>query len=219
MLDEKVRNFYETVQTGVVTDAMYLLGLEGWMTDIFPLRPESRVFGKAFTVQAVRIRSKDEPNYTIYDLSEKWEEGDVLVIDAFGESCSLMGENMAHTCLYGGISGLILNGRCRDYGQIRDLPMPVFGKGPAMELKNKRFKYGLYQVTLANMAGAQVRPGDYILGDIDGVLVIPGDRLEDVMYQCEMIMQVEEEMEEAIKIKRPVAEIKAIAAKKKKPRA
>ena len=95
MLGKKVRKFYETVQTGVVTDAMYLLGLEGWMTDIFPLRPESRVFGKAFTVQAVRIRSKDEPNYTIYDLSEKWEEGDVLVIDAFGESCSLMGENMA----------------------------------------------------------------------------------------------------------------------------
>ena len=215
MLDEKVRKFYENVQTGVITDAMYLLGLEGWMTDIFPFRPEERIFGKAFTVQAVRIREKGEPNYTVYDLSEKWETGDVLVVDAFGESCSLMGENMVHSAMYGGLNGIVLNGRCRDYGQIRDLELPVFGKGAAMELKNKRFKYGLYQVTLANMAGAQVRPGDYILGDIDGVLVIPADRIEDIMYQAEMIIGVENEMEEAIMAKRPISEIKAIAAKKK----
>ncbi len=218
-MTKETREFFENVQTGVVTDAMYLLGLEGWMTDIFPFRPEERIFGKAFTLQAVRIRCKDEPNYTVYDMSEKWEEGDILVIDAFGESCSLMGENMAHTCMYGGLGGIVLNGRCRDYGQIRDLEMPFFGKGPAMELKNKRFKYGLYQTTLANMAGAQVRPGDYILGDIDGVLVIPADRLEDVKYQAEMIMEVEEEMEQAIKEKRPVSEVKAIGAKKKHPRA
>lgn len=217
-MDEKVRAFFETVQTGVVTDAMYLLGLEGWMTDVFPMRPEKRIFGRAFTVQAVRIREKGEPNYTIYDLSEKWESGDVLVIDAFGESCSLMGENMAHTCMYSGLHGVVLNGRCRDYNQIRDLEMPVFSKGAAMELKNKRFKYGMYQVTLANMAGAQVRPGDYILGDVDGVLVIPSNRLEDIMYQAEMILAVEAEMEEAIKNRLPISEIKSIAAKKKKLR-
>ncbi|MBC8577469.1 RraA family protein [Yanshouia hominis] len=219
MLDENVRKFYESVQTGVVTDAMYLLGLEGWMTDVFPLRPEKRIFGKAFTVQAVRIREKGEPNYTIYDLSEKWEAGDILVVDAFGENCSLMGENIAHTCMYGGLNGVVLNGRCRDFGQISELEMPVFGKGPAMELKNKRFKYGMYQVTLANMAGAQVRPGDYILGDVDGVLVIPSDRLEDIMYQAEMIIEVENEMEDAIRNRCSVAEVKAIASKKKKARA
>ena len=216
-MDEKTKRFFEQVQTGVVTDAMYLLGLEGWMTDIFPMRPEERVFGKAFTVQAVRIRSKDEPNYTIYDLAELWEPRDVMVIDGFGEKCSLMGENMAHTCQYWGLAGVILHGRCRDYGQIRDLELPVFSMGPAMELKNKRFKYGAYNVPI-NVAGAQVRPGDYILGDIDGVLVIPGDRLEDIKFQAEMIMEVEEEMEAAIREKRSIAEIKAIAAKKKHPR-
>lgn len=213
-MNETTKRFFETVQTGAVTDAMYLLGLEGWMTDIFPFRPEERVFGRAFTLQAVRIRAKGEPSYTIYDMAEKWERGDVLVIDGLGETCSLMGENMAHVCMYWGLAGVVLNGRCRDYGQIRDLPLPVFGKGPAMELKNKRFQYGLYQTTL-NMAGAQVRPGDYILGDVDGVLVIPAERLEDVMYQAQMILEVEEEMERAIMEKRPIAEIKAIAAKKK----
>ncbi len=213
-MEKKIKDFFSTVQTGVITDAMYLLGIEGWTTDIFPMKPEARIFGKAFTVQAYRIRSKDEPNYTIYDLAEKWEEGDVLVIDGLGEKCSLMGENMANTCMNWGLSGVVLHGRCRDFGQIRDLEMPVFCMGAAMELKNKRFKYGAYNVTV-NIAGAQVRPGDYILGDIDGVLVIPSDKIEEIMFQAEMIMEVETEMEEAIKNKRPISEIKAIGSKKK----
>ena len=211
-------DFFCTVQTGVVTDAMYLLNLEGWSTDIFPLRPEARVFGRAFTLKAVPIRSKDEPDYTIYDLKDKWEEGDVLVIDGMGEKLSMMGENMAHYCMYGGLAGVVMYGRCRDYGQIRDLKMPVFGMGPAMELKKGHFKYGAYNVPI-NLNGAQVNPGDYILGDVDGVLVIPADRLEDIKYQAEMIQEVEEEMERAIKAGAGLEEIKKIAAKKKALRA
>lgn len=216
-MDNELKEFFQTVQTGVITDAMYLLGLEGWTTDIFPMRPNARVFGKAFTVQGVRPRAKGDINYTIYDLAEYWEPGDVLVIDGFGEKCSLMGENMAHVCQYWGLSGVVLHGRCRDYGLIKELDMPVFCMGAAMELKNKRFQYGEYNVTI-NIAGAQIRPGDYILGDIDGVLVIPADRLVEIKYQAQMIMEVEAEMEKAISEKRPISEIKAIGAKKKNKR-
>lgn len=109
-------------------------------------------------------------------------------------------------------------GRCRDYGQIRDLEMPVFGMGPAMELKNGHFKYGAYNVPV-NLGGALVNPGDYILGDIDGVLVIPANHLEAVKYQAEMIQEAEEEMERAIRAGAGVREIQAIAAKKKTARA
>ena len=216
-MDAELKSYFSKVQTGVVTDAMYLLGLEGWTSGIFPSRPEERLFGKAFTVQGVRVRSKDETSYTIYDLAELWEKDDVLVIDGLGERCSLMGENMAHVCRVWGLAGIVLHGCCRDYGQISDLDMPVFSMGPAMELKNKRFKYGAYNVTV-NIAGAQVRPNDYILGDVDGVLVIPAERLSDIKYQCEMIEEVESEMEEAIRNRRPMTEIKAIVAKKKNPR-
>ena len=213
-MDAALKTFFTKVQTGVVTDAMYLLGLEGWTTGIFPARPEERIFGKAFTVQGMRIRSKEEPNYTIYDFADKWEEDDVLVVDGLGERCSLMGENIAHFCQSRGISGVVLHGCCRDYSQIRDLDLPVFSMGPAMELKNKRFKFGAFDVPV-NIAGAQVRPGDYILGDGDGVLVMPADRLADIKYQCEMIEEVETEMEEAIRNKLPVAELKRIMARKK----
>jgi regulator of RNase E activity RraA len=216
-MDVELRKFFNKVQTGVVTDAMYLLGLEGWTNGVFPFRPEARLFGKAFTVQGVRIRSKDEPSYSIYDFAEKWEKDDVLVIDGLGECCSLMGENVAHVCKNWGLSGIVLYGCCRDYGQIRDMDLPVFGMGAAMELKNKRFKFGAYNVTV-NIAGAQVRPGDYVLGDIDGVLVMPPERLEDIRYQCEMIEEVEAEMEVAVRNKRPISELKAIIAKKKYPR-
>ncbi len=217
-MKQETLDYFKTVQTGVVTDAMYLLGLKGWTTDIFPLRPEARVFGRAFTLQAVPLSSKEQPSYTIYDMKEHWKEGDVLVIDGMGLKLSMMGENMAHYCMYGGLAGVVMYGRCRDYGQIRDLEMPVFGMGPAMELKNGHFKYGAYNVPV-NLGGALVNPGDYILGDIDGVLVIPANHLEAVKYQAEMIQEAEEEMERAIRAGAGAREIQAIAAKKKTARA
>ncbi|MDR1621816.1 MAG: RraA family protein [Synergistaceae bacterium] len=215
-MDQKVREFFSTVQTGVVTDAMYLLHLEGWMQDIFPLRPGTRVFGPAFTVQASPVTC-NLPNYSVYELSELWQAGDVMLIDGLDAPCALMGENMAHTCQYGGLSGLILNGRCRDYAEIRDLELPVFAKGPAMRLKKGFLCFSHYNVPL-NMASAHVNPGDYILGDMDGVLVFPAVCAEEIMYQTEMIVEVEKEMEQAIRERWPIFKIKEIARKKSLPR-
>jgi len=211
---EEIYAFFQTVQTGVITDALTRLGLEGWMDDVYPMRPEERLFGKAFTVKLSPVRSKDEPTYTFYDLYDKFEEGDIVVVGGDETKCSLSGENLAHLIMYAGAGGMVLNGRCRDYGEIRDLPMPVFCKGPTVRLRTKYQKFTDYNVKI-NCAGAQVWPGDYILGDIDGVLVIPADRIVDVMYQAQGIQEMEAEMEAAIKRRAPREELKAIIARKK----
>ncbi len=213
-MNKIVFDFFTTVQTGVVTDAMNLLGLKGWMQDIFPLRSEARIFGPAFTVQSSYITdNKVQKSYSIYELSELWKPGDVMLIDGMNMPCALMGENMAHRCQYEGLAGLILNGRCRDFAEIRDLKMPVFGRGPAMRLKNGILVFSHYNVPL-NMAGAHVNPGDFVLGDIDGVLVFPSERIDEIMRLSKMLVGIEDEMERVIKEKRPTTEIKEIARKK-----
>lgn len=214
-MDRKISNFFSTVQTGVVTDAMNVLGLKGWMRDIFPLRPEARIFGPSFTVQASFITGDNtaQKNYSVYELSELWKPGDVMLIDGMNTHCALMGENMAHRCQYEGLAGLVLNGRCRDFAEIRDLKMPVFGRGPAMHLKNGILAFSHYNVPI-NMAGTHVNPGDYVLGDIDGILVFPSDKAEKIMELSIMIMGIEEEMENAIRERKPTAKIKEIVLKK-----
>jgi regulator of RNase E activity RraA len=68
-----------------------------------------------------------------------------------------------------GVAGAVLDGYCRDFAQVRDIEMPVFAKGPPMRIRGGHIAFTEYNVPI-NCAGARVCPGDYVLGDIDGVL-------------------------------------------------
>jgi 4-hydroxy-4-methyl-2-oxoglutarate aldolase len=215
--ERRIKEFFLQIQTGVVTDAMVLLGLEGWMDGIFPMKPDRRLFGRAFTINLAPVRCGDEANYSFYDLAGKWNAGDIIVVGGDPSDCSLMGENVAHVCMYAGAGGAVLNGRCRDFAEISQLEMPVFCKGPTMRLRTKYQKFVAYNVPV-NCAGAQVLPGDYVFGDVDGLLVFPADRVDDIMYQAERLLEIEKDLEEAIKNRRPMSEVKEIIRRKKQPR-
>ena len=78
--EKEIKNFFLNIQTGIVTDAMVMLGLEGWMNEIFPMNPDHRIFGRAFTINLAPVRNSDEPNYSFYDLAGKWNDGDIIVV-------------------------------------------------------------------------------------------------------------------------------------------
>lgn len=217
MGDEERNAFLKDIQTGVVTDAMILLGLEGWMEDVFPANQSYRLFGRAVTVQCTPVRDKNEKTYSFYEIVDMCQPGDIIVVDGMGTTGRLMGENMAHAAYYKGLGGVVLNGRVRDYGDIKQLDMPLFSKGPAMRPVTHELKYTAVNVPII-CSGTKVEPGDYVMGDIDGVLVFPADRVDDIIYQAEMILEVEKEMEEALKNKVPMAQIMNIGKRKKKPR-
>lgn len=216
-MDPEVKIFFDNVKTGIVTDAMHLLGIEGWMTDILPLKKGAHIFGPAFTVQGSPYRGKQEKNYMICDLAEMIQPGDIMVFDGLGSNCSSTGEKMMQIVQRAGAGGVVLNGHCRDFDEICALQMPVFGLGPAIRMRYNIFWYTEYNVNL-RMAGAQVHPGDYILGDCDGVLVIPADRLLDIKKQAELVIEVEEELDRAIAAGVSVPELKKIMQKKRTPR-
>jgi hypothetical protein len=55
-MDSRIKDILSTVKSGVVADAMKLLGIEGWMEGIFPFRLEEKIFGCAFTIKASPYR-------------------------------------------------------------------------------------------------------------------------------------------------------------------
>jgi 4-hydroxy-4-methyl-2-oxoglutarate aldolase len=217
MNTEEKNTFLSSIQTGVITDAMGLLGLEGWMEDIFPANKSSRLFGRAVTVQCTPVRDKDERTYSFYEIVDMCQPGDIIVVDGMGTTGRLMGDNMAHAAYYKGIGGIVLNGRVRDFGDISAIDMPIFSKGPAMRPVTHELKYTAVNVPII-CAGAKVLPGDYIMGDIDGVLVFPADRVDDIIYQAKMILEVEKEMKKALRDRVPLEKLLEIGKKKKRPR-
>jgi len=153
------------IPTGNVCDAN---GKGGNMNaSIKPLDKKMHVVGKAFTV-----RCQPGDNLTIHKAIYEAPVGSVLVIDAQGfVNAGAFGDILATACIQQGIVGLILDGACRDSNDIEAMGFPVFCKAtnPGGTVKES---VGILNQPI-QCGGAIVFPGDLIVGDRDGVVVIP----------------------------------------------
>jgi len=212
-VDPKIKEFFSRVSTGSVSDAMKLLGIDNWMDDILPIDPGKTVFGPAFTIHASLNmgRGGGQTGTSITGLCKEWQPGDVLVFPG----CA--GEIDSRLCMNYGAAGMILGGKCRDYLEMGRLDIPVFCNGPKIRLRSNEYVTDGFHVPL-EMAGAHVEPGDFIFGNADGVIVIPKDRIYDVMYQAEMVEEVEEKLQRALDRGCTIEELNEIRSLKKHPR-
>ncbi|MBR0161968.1 MAG: RraA family protein [Oscillospiraceae bacterium] len=139
---------------------------------IKPLDPCSHMVGRAVTIQAV-----PGDNLALHQAIYAAEPGDVLVIDCQGYTgAGHFGDIMATACMVRGIAGVVLDGSCRDSEDIKKLGFPMFVRGvnPSGTVKETLAKINVPVL----VGGIMVQPGDLVIGDCDGVVVIP-QSLED----------------------------------------
>lgn len=213
MTDQELRDFFLGIPTGPVSDAMELLGLRNWTDGLYPINPGKRLFGPAFTLHGSTYLGphSGQCSYKVPDLVGCWQDGDILVTQGS------VGSINAGIAANFGIVGIVCNGKCRDYAELGQAEIPVFCRGAKVRLDRTSLMLDAYNVPIV-MAGATINPGDYLFGDSDGIVVIPHDRLSDVIYQTQMVLQVEQELHQAVRDRRPIEVIKTIIAKKRKPR-
>jgi 4-hydroxy-4-methyl-2-oxoglutarate aldolase len=133
---------------------------------ISPLAPTMRFAGPAITVE---IRPGD--NLMIHAAMAIARPGDVIVVDGKGDlSSALMGEIMAQQCVALGVAGVVIDGAVRDSEAIRALGFPMFAAGLNPNGPTK-FVPGRLNHSIS-IGGVTVNPGDLIVGDADGVVVI-----------------------------------------------
>ena len=201
------------VQTGVVCDALGRLGFGGCMRGIHPLRPRAKMVGRARTLRYGPRRAAEKPAVNIYEVIRGLAAGDVLVIGTDQHDSWIFGENMAHTAMYQGLAGMITDSCARDGAELAELEMPCFARGLAT------FPPGGIEIVAADIpitcAGAQVAAGDLVVGDADGIVVVPGNRIAEVLVQVEDLDELEREQERAIRDRLPLLELLAVIAKKK----
>ena len=164
-----------------VSDAIDdVIGQRGFMrTDMRPLF-KVKIVGRAATVQLKpALRAGDGINYGLKLLDEA-APGSVLVyVLEDGLEVAGIGELMATTAQVRGIAGAVIDGTARDVDEITRMGFPVFCRGISPASIIGRHVSVAAQVPVM-CAGILVRPGDYIMGDMDGVVVIPFEHAQKI---------------------------------------
>ena len=182
-LPDIIRNF-ERVPANIVAQAAEfqpailadVAGRRGALDGrIKALRPRMKLAGAALTVE---VRPGD--NLMIHAAIAMAKPGDVLVIDGKGDLTSaLMGTIMMTACKKLGIAGVVMDGACRDSLEIDEMDFPVFsvGTNPNGPTKNIGGRIG-HPVSIG---GVTVHPGDFVIGDGDGVVVVERAKIESLL--------------------------------------
>jgi regulator of RNase E activity RraA len=139
------------------------------------LAPSMKFAGPALTVE---VRPGD--NLMIHAAMALAKPGDVLVVDGKGDqTCALMGAIMMNACKKIGLAGVILDAACRDAEEICALDFPVFSAGTNPNGPTK-FVPGRINWPIS-AGGIAIRPGDLIVADSDGVVVVEREKAESLL--------------------------------------
>lgn len=185
-MEKWMKQFYD-LPTTCISDA--LNGMNNLDPSIKPLQDSYKVAGRAFTV---KIPAGD--NTMVLKAIKEASPGDVLVVDAKGESYrAVAGDFVVSLAQKLGIAGFIVDGVIRDLIGVRSLNFPVFSKGTTVAAS---FKNGAGEINVPiSCGGVSITPGDIIVGDADGVVVIPQADAEKVLEKALAKLKKDEQRE------------------------
>jgi regulator of RNase E activity RraA len=181
--------------TGAVADILDELGLRNQCLppEIRPLEPKMKLAGPVFTIRgrAMPPGERPDPRLRQMDMLDAIFPGAVIVIDPGDEArAAHWGELMSNTALQKGATGCVIHGGLRDSPQILELGFPVFRVFHSPLTAAVRWEIAEFNTPI-RIGGVDIMPGDYILGDIDGVLVLPAAVVEKVIATAEEVCRKE----------------------------
>jgi regulator of RNase E activity RraA len=174
----------EAAYTAVVSDVLDRLGFREQAMDpeVVPMYPGATVAGRAMPVRVETTQVEhDNPYEGDMRMTEALQPGDVPVIIAPTENRSaLWGELISCAARGKGARGAIVSGYVRDNRKVAGLLFPVFARGRSPLDTMGRAEVAEIGVEVV-CAGVRVTPGDYVIADEDGVVIIPERAIEDVL--------------------------------------
>ena len=197
------------LRTTDVNDGMDLIGLQdvGMVAyDIVPLWKDvetlaHRIYGFAYTVRFLPTNkhiSASSPeewakkkgewyrNLAQGPIADEICPGDLIVIDGHETATGFIGSNNAQRWINNGAVGVVTNGACRDTDEIVRQGIPVYHRYTRPTVRPSRCELDATQVPV-NIGGVMVRPGDLVVADGDGVVVVPGEHADAVLTEARKI--------------------------------
>ncbi|HCL78368.1 MAG TPA: diguanylate cyclase [Synergistaceae bacterium] len=192
---ERIVEQFHKIDTSTISDALDRNGLTGQCLGIRSFNPAWKITGRAFTVKYGPV---DIVKGTVGDFIDDVPEGGVVILDNQGRvDCTVWGDILTSVAKRRGIAGTVIDGVCRDTNRSLELNYPIFSVGRYMRTGKDRVQVDGIGCHV-NLATVRVRPNDIVVGDADGVVVIPQEFEEKVLATALEIEAAEEKIRSAV---------------------
>jgi len=199
MARESIIERLAKLDTCAVSDALDSLSLKGATWGVGPLWPCPRIVGRAVTMKIKPAGLQQPAQHLGTAPIEAAKPGDVIVIDNGGKlEFSCWGGLLALSAKLKGLSGVVIDGASRDIDEARDLGFPVYARGAVPMTARGRVVQESFNQEI-QFAGVQCHPGDLVIADGSGVVIVPKEREEEAVTAAEAIYQKEQEMAAGIR--------------------
>lgn len=169
---------WATLGTATISDAMDGSAILGQALGLHSTMLCARLVGRAFTV---RFAPVGLARGTVGDYLDDVPAGAVVVLDNAGrEDATVWGGIMTELALRNGVAGTVIHGVCRDVARSSELHYPIFSRGHTMRTGKDRVT-AVATNEPVSLGGGRVEPGDLVVGDADGVVVVPRGRESELL--------------------------------------
>lgn len=184
------------LETATLSDAMDRLGIVGQCCGIYPRDPSFVLAGRARTIL---YGPAAKPAGTVGDYIDDIAPGEVMVLDNGGrEDVTVWGDILTEIASRRELGGTVIDGICRDVSCCRELGYPVFARNHWMRTGKDRVQVEAYDVAVT-IGKVRVVKGDIVVGDADGVVVLPSEHEEAILDAAEEIHAVEAAIRAAVR--------------------
>ncbi len=191
---EPYRKRLEKLSTTNLSDALDKIGLRGAVIGIRPLFGMPKVTGQAVTIKITAAGMVKSKRHLGIDAIATAASGDIIAIDNHGDLFNnCWGEILSCAAKKKGILGVVIDGAARDIDVCQEIGFPVFARGVVPITARGRIMQEDFNCVI-RLGDVQVRPGDILVGDINGLVVIPPEKIEEVISAAEDIFEKEELM-------------------------
>ena len=178
-----------------VSDALDALNLKGATYGINAMWAGTpKIVGRAVTMRMIPAGLTAPNVHASVEAIDAAQEGDVIVIDSGGRlETNAWGGVVAAGAKVKKLSGVVVDGAVRDVGDYIELEFPVYARGKVVTTARGRTIIDGTNVMI-QFGGVQVRPGDIVFADINGVVIIPQERIDEVVKGAEALYEREQQM-------------------------
>ncbi len=191
---EPYRKRLERLCTTNLSDALDKIGIRGAVIGIRPLFGMPKVIGRAVTIKMTAAGMVKSKRHLGIDAIATAAPGDVVTIDNRGDLYNnCWGEILSCAAKKKGVLGVFIDGASRDIDACQEMEFPVFARGVVPITARGRIMQEDFNCVI-RLGDVQVRPGDILVGDVNGLVVIPSEKVEEVISAAEEIFEKEERM-------------------------
>ena len=191
----------EHCYTGILNDVMRGMGLRNFVLppEIRPLFPDRKLAGPVFCLRG-HVDEAADAHKTLLEWTgflAAAKPGHVVLCQPNTHAVALMGELSAETLQFRGVRGYIVDGACRDVDFIIQMGFPVCFRHHTPKDIVSFWLPDAMDVPIV-IGDVTVRPGDYVLADRDGIVILPGERAEEIVAAGETAISTENQIRKAI---------------------